>query len=121
MSSATGVPLWKPQVTKQEPSAKLREKVAAMLTLSHPGQLLSLPLNGAIHGCLQSAMFLAGYACFWYTPLSTDLGNYFTQVLQGPHRLVVRTSRCGRDNPGSTPGVDNMQSIKSACAKLRKT
>jgi hypothetical protein len=23
-----------------------------------------------------------------------------------PHRLVVRTSRCGRDNPGSTPGVD---------------
>ena len=24
---------------------------------------------------------------------------------QGPHRLVVRTSRCGRDNPGSTPGA----------------
>ena len=23
-----------------------------------------------------------------------------------PHRLVVRTSRCGRDNPGSTPGED---------------
>ena len=23
-----------------------------------------------------------------------------------PHRLVVRTSHCGRDNPGSTPGVD---------------
>ena len=23
-----------------------------------------------------------------------------------PHRLVVRTSRCGRDNPGSNPGVD---------------
>ena len=23
-----------------------------------------------------------------------------------PHRLVVRTSRRGRDNPGSTPGVD---------------
>ena len=23
----------------------------------------------------------------------------------GPHRLVVRTLRCGRDNPGSTPGV----------------
>ena len=22
------------------------------------------------------------------------------------HRLVVRTSRRGRDNPGSTPGVD---------------
>ena len=23
-----------------------------------------------------------------------------------PHRLVVRTSRRGRDNPGSTPGED---------------
>ena len=25
---------------------------------------------------------------------------------QGPYRLVVRTSRCGRDSPGSTPGED---------------
>ena len=24
----------------------------------------------------------------------------------GLHRLVVRTSRCGRDNPGSNPGED---------------
>ena len=24
----------------------------------------------------------------------------------GPHRLMVRTSRCGRGNPGSTPGGD---------------
>ena len=23
-----------------------------------------------------------------------------------PHRLVVRTSRCGRDSPGPIPGVD---------------
>ena len=23
-----------------------------------------------------------------------------------PHRPEVRTSRCGRDDPGSTPGVD---------------
>ena len=30
--------------------------------------------------------------------------------LHGPHRLVVRTSRCGRDNPGSTPGVDSLAS-----------
>ena len=28
------------------------------------------------------------------------------QLCCGPHRLVVRTSRRGRDNPGSTPGVD---------------
>ena len=25
--------------------------------------------------------------------------------MHGPHRRVVRTLRCGRDNPGSTPGV----------------
>ena len=25
---------------------------------------------------------------------------------QGLYRLVVRMSRCGRDNPGSTPGED---------------
>ena len=31
------------------------------------------------------------------------MGGNFTM---GPHRLVVRTSRRGRDNPGSTPGVD---------------
>jgi hypothetical protein len=29
-------------------------------------------------------------------------------LLHGPHRLVVRTSRCGRDNPGSTPGEDTL-------------
>ena len=28
---------------------------------------------------------------------------------QCPYRLVVRTSRCGRDNPGSTPGEDIAQ------------
>ena len=27
---------------------------------------------------------------------------------QGPYRLVVRTLRCGRDNPGSTPGEDTL-------------
>ena len=25
--------------------------------------------------------------------------------MHGPHRLVVRTSRRGRDNPGPTPGL----------------
>ena len=33
--------------------------------------------------------------------------RYWQHLLRGqrPHRLVVRTSRCGRDNPDSTPGV----------------
>ena len=34
-----------------------------------------------------------------------------------PHRLVVRTSRRGRDNPGSTPGVD-MRMRTDPCALL---
>ena len=29
-------------------------------------------------------------------------------LISSPHRLVVRTSRCGRDNPGSNPGVDTL-------------
>ena len=32
-------------------------------------------------------------------------GGVFAAKPQCPHRLVVRTSRRGRDNPGSTPGV----------------
>ena len=32
--------------------------------------------------------------------------NELWTACKSPHRLVVRTSRCGRDNPGSTPGVD---------------
>ena len=31
------------------------------------------------------------------------------------HRLVVRTSRCGRDNPGSTPGGDIYHILAHAC------
>ena len=40
--------------------------------------------------------------------------HVYAQIMQKqdwiirPHRLVVRTSRCGRDNPGSTPGVVNL-------------
>ena len=37
------------------------------------------------------------------------LWKFFVQSqphAQSPYRLVVRTSRCGRDNPGSTPGED---------------
>ena len=44
---------------------------------------------------------------------SVDLDGLIDRVIvprttadRGPHRLVVRTSRRGRDNPGSTPGED---------------
>ena len=39
-------------------------------------------------------------------------------VIQSPHRLVVRTSRRGRDNPGSTPGVDRSCSGPSSSSRL---
>ena len=32
------------------------------------------------------------------------------------HRLVVRTSRCGRDNPGSNPGEDIFPSLQLLCS-----
>ena len=32
--------------------------------------------------------------------------GYFNLRCQRPIRLAVRTSRCGRDNPGSNPGLD---------------
>ena len=34
-------------------------------------------------------------------------------LMHGPHRLVVRTSRRGRDNPGSTPGVDTFRTAST--------
>ena len=36
--------------------------------------------------------------------------------ITGPHRLVVRTSRRGRDNPGSTPGVVIAPARSSRCS-----
>ncbi len=68
--------------------AQLLQPAAACLrrgvvnTFQHLAQLLPVSPRLRVAGVLQ-----------WRSP-------------QGPHRLVVRTSRCGRDNPGSTPGVD---------------
>ena len=39
--------------------------------------------------------------------------------MHGPHRLVVRTSRRGRDNPGSNPDVDRRP--KLLCQSARGT
>ena len=43
---------------------------------------------------------------------------YWLNLNQGPHRLVVRTSRCGRDNPGSTPGVDTWTRVLCRTPRL---
>ena len=40
------------------------------------------------------------------TQAAPSFGTGAAAHRNSPHRLVARTSRCGRDNPGSTPGVD---------------
>ena len=39
-------------------------------------------------------------------PFNYAFKTLFFHGVMCPHRLVVRTSRRGRDNPGSTPGED---------------
>ena len=52
--------------------------------------------------------------------LSPFLLNIIEIEVQSPHHLVVRTSRCGRDNPGSTPGVDNeLDDLATRLCKLQ--
>ena len=43
-----------------------------------------------------------------HDPFFCNSFHFCVGLLQCPHRLVVRTSRCGRDNPGSTPGADTL-------------
>ena len=41
----------------------------------------------------------------WYgTRISLSLNSRMDSCLYGRDRIVVSTSRCGRDNPGSNPG-----------------
>ena len=50
----------------------------------------------------------SGRSSTFRVPWTPDSHHCVTCILARdlrPHRLVVRTSRCGRDNPGSTPGV----------------
>ena len=53
------------------------------------------------------------------------IGVVGSLALHGPHRLVVRTSRCGRENPGSTPGaviyMPTLLAHKSFVLSLRTT
>ena len=52
-------------------------------------------------------------ACFGVRVLS-----WTQRRVHRPHRLVVRTSRCGRENPGSTPDVDRY-CVVAACVAWR--
>ena len=47
---------------------------------------------------------------FWRCRSCWPFPDTWNVVVTCPHRLVVRTSRCGRDNPGSTPGEDTLHS-----------
>ena len=58
----------------------------------------------------------AGNGTWQYVIKSKKIHNNYT-CLQDIclHRLVVRTSRCGRDNPGSNPGGDIYHILAHAC------
>ena len=59
-----------------------------------------------LQGCLALRFAVRAVYCYvglWVVGLRVPAAFWFSSC---PHRLVVRTSRCGRDNPGSTPGVD---------------
>ena len=61
------------------------------------------------HGC--------GLANLWLY-----INIYSAHPSISPHRLVVRTSRRGRDNPSSTPGVANpMQCLIATEARITMT
>ena len=50
---------------------------------------------------------------------STELGScglHRASFSPSPHRLVVRTSRCGRDNLGSNPGADRRLCEGTPCS-----
>ena len=64
----------------------------------------------------------SGRSSTFRVPWTPDSHHCVTCILARdlrPHRLVVRTSRCGRDNPGSNPGVDTCP--KLVCQGTRCT
>ena len=87
-------------------------------------------------GGLYDTATLHALPCTWqllgmYVATTEKVGEHMcartaTYVLRGgvccrgPHRLVVRTSRRGRDNPGSTPGED-MYTIKNIITHSNKS
>ena len=54
---------------------------------------------------------VGGNGCVGYRNLITQHDMMLMSNWKRPHRLVVRTSRCGRDNPGSAPGVDKVAAV----------
>ena len=60
--------------------------------------------NGAAHG--RGRLRQAGRP--YRSPMSAGSCLLSFCCASSPHRLVVRTSRCGRDSPGSNPGVDTL-------------
>ena len=68
-----------------------------------------------------SSSISAVFRKFWRRPSGdrhffSDM-NPFGELLElkSLFRLAVRTSRCGRDNPGSNPGRDIFSIVKTFC------
>ena len=50
------------------------------------------------------------------TLVSDNVITCGASLISSPHRRVVRTSRCGRDNPGSNPGADRQLCEGTPCS-----
>ena len=79
-------------------------RLGGRMASSDPRTLGSLCASGHASDCARSQE-TSRRACLG-AATSARASSNFTRPTPSPHRLVVRTSRCGRDNPGSTPGVD---------------
>ena len=89
-------------ISQQVPSAESEDTPSRSRRRQEPDEALLTQKRRCGDNTLQNNDCTAsGYI----SPLFAALSIKSTPPAKRPHRLVVRTSRCGRDNPGSTPGV----------------
>ena len=102
------------QIVRARPTSSLASAVMRTIRCGTPSQdhsvkglALSRLSSAAIFG-RQHRLHAVGWArtVRWRHMGPGTFARCLLHGLHGPHRLVVRTSRRGRDNPGSTPGVD---------------
>ena len=74
-------------------------------SLSVPRCQLGQPPRRARQSLAQTAIWLTSNPSPDHHRCRHTLRIACNPLCHGPHRLVVRTSRRGRDNPGSTPGA----------------
>ena len=75
---------------------------------------MAMVMHGHVMTCHVMAMAMPAIAT------RADRIRRLERILEGLLRLAVRTSRCGRDNPGSNPGEDKLLHVFHSCFRLKK-